>query len=99
MSPLLLLLPTLWLLVATFVLLLCRCAALADKEAHSPLPAHGPQARVHPAGARITRRQAAASERDDGPGVLVHTAQARTRLKGRIGGGARRRGPRCTARS
>jgi hypothetical protein len=98
MSPLLLLLPTLWLLAASFVVLLCRGAARADQQM---LAADGRE-RAAAGGARITRQaggeglgRTASANRD---GVLAHHAQGRAPLGARVRAGAvRARGARCAA--
>jgi hypothetical protein len=106
MSPLLLLFPTLWLLVATFVVLLCRCAARGDAAMlAASRAAEAAETRELVSGfrARITQPLG-----PDGPvgtsdstreTVLVHRAQTRAQLGARFrGAGARTRRARCAQR-
>jgi len=98
----LLLIPTLWLLAASFVALLCRCAARADQQM---LAANRTaEGREQAVGARITRPggregtgAAVAANRD---AVLVHQAHTRAQVRARFrAGAARARGARCAAQS
>ncbi len=106
MSPLLLLFPTLWLLVATFVVLLCRCAARGDAALlAASRAAEADEARELVSGfrARITQPLAhedpvRASEASR-EAVLVHRAQTRAQLGARFrAGGASTRRARCAQR-
>jgi len=96
------LISTLWLLAASFVVLLCRGAARADEQM---LAANRTaQGRERAVGARITRPVdrggaggAAAASRD---AVLAHQAQTRAQVRARFrAGAARARGARCAAQS
>jgi hypothetical protein len=106
MSPLLLLFPALWILVSTFVVLLCRCAARGDaamlaasraaKAAETRELVSGFRARiVQPLG----HDRFAGATYSGSEAIAVHRAQTRAQLGARFRArGATARRARCAER-